>query len=56
MGQVPRVVPGYLELSFLSVKKKKKEQNAPAKEDAFALSQSCAAVSSCVLQVFTFVI
>lgn len=26
MGQVPRVVPGYLELSFLSVKKKKRNR------------------------------
>lgn len=40
MGQVPRVVPGYLELSFLSVKRRK-ERSSPMREAPFSEFHCC---------------
>lgn len=52
MGQVPRIVPGYLELSFLSGGKLEKNGALPQGK---MLSQRCAALGSCILLVFTFI-
>lgn len=52
VGQVPRVVPGYLELSFLCGEKKKRNGALPQGK---MISQTCAAVGSCILLVFTFI-
>lgn len=51
MGQVPRVLPGYLELNFLSGEKQKNGALPKGK----MLSQRCAAVGFCILLVFTFI-
>lgn len=52
MGQVPRVVPRYLELSFFKWGEKEKNGALPQGK---LLSQRCAALGSCILLVFTLI-
>lgn len=54
MGQVSRVVPGYQELSFLSVKKRK-ELRPPMREDAFSELFCCGLLHLTGLHIYQMI-